>query len=286
MKYEDMVKATNEIIDQYEMMNLIVRQIYYRLVSPPYNQPATRSFYVSWDRQLVKAREQGEVDETRIEDRTRELLGGDDGYSDIDSFLDIQMMRLEHSWMNYTKPLWTTQNYFPIVWIEKDALSRVVSYIADDYNVMTFPSRGYSSYSKMKEIINRFPEGKDIRILHFADLDPSGWDMTEDLEKRLTKYVPKGVNWHIERIALKEKQVKGLPSNPTKKADSRAKKYIKKFGDKCWELDALEPTVLQALIKENIERYIDMTTWDKKLKEIREEKERVKLKLKEITKKF
>lgn len=280
-----MVKATNEVINQYEMM-LTVRQIYYKLVSPPYNQPATRSFYVSWDRQLVKAREDGDVDETRIEDRTREILGGDDGYNDIDSFLDIQLTRLRISWMHYSKFLWTTQKYFPVIWIEKDALSRVVSHIADDYNVITYPSRGYSSYQKMKEVLDRFYKDKKIKILHFADLDPSGWNMTDDLQNRLTRYLPDGVNWDIERIALNEKQIKGMPWNPTKTADSRAKNYIKKFGDKCWELDALEPKVLQTLVKENIERFIDKTTWDKRLKEIHDEKEILKTKLEKITKKL
>ena len=35
MKYEEVVKATNEIINEYEV-RLTIRQIYYRLVSLPY----------------------------------------------------------------------------------------------------------------------------------------------------------------------------------------------------------------------------------------------------------
>jgi hypothetical protein len=36
--------------------------------------------------------------------------------------------------------------------------------------------------------------------------------------------------------------------NPAKETDSRHKEYRAKYGSNCWELDALEPSVLVALV--------------------------------------
>ena len=78
MKYREVVPLVNEILDQYTFA-LTVRQIYYRLISDPYILfENTRSNYNGFDRILTKAREEEEVDWTRIEDRTRQSIGGEE----------------------------------------------------------------------------------------------------------------------------------------------------------------------------------------------------------------
>lgn len=49
----------------------------------------------------------------------------------------------------------------------------------------------------------------------------------------------------------------GPPPNPTKLSDSRAQGYIERFGYECWELDALDPSVISRLIDENVRMYRD-----------------------------
>jgi hypothetical protein len=51
------------------------------------------------------------------------------------------------------------------------------------------------------------------------------------------------------------------PPNPAKVNDPRAKIYIAKFGKDSWELDALEPEVLNNLIATNITPLIDKDGW-------------------------
>jgi hypothetical protein len=51
------------------------------------------------------------------------------------------------------------------------------------------------------------------------------------------------------------------PPNPAKITDSRARDYIIKFGSSSWELDALDPTVLDGLIRENILAIRDEDLW-------------------------
>ena len=51
------------------------------------------------------------------------------------------------------------------------------------------------------------------------------------------------------------------PPNPAKITDSRASDYIKKFGGSSWELDALNPSVIEKLITKEIKSHIDIHTW-------------------------
>jgi hypothetical protein len=66
-----------------------------------------------------------------------------------------------------------------------------------------------------------------------------------------------------KRIALTYGQVLSynLLPNPTKKADPRAKEYVARYGDQRWELDALEPTELQKIVREAVEAERDYKIW-------------------------
>lgn len=232
-------------------------------------------------RQLVKARELGAIDGNQIEDRTRGFLGGDGYWLDPEKFRDyIRKYFLEY-WKEYKRKLWDDQDNFVIIWVEKDALSRVIAQASDEYRIIVAPSRGYASYTYINEALSKLPEDKKIIVLHFADHDPSGLDMTRDLQRRLTRY---SVMQHsgsqtllVRRMALTFTQVDkyGLAPNPTKSTDTRASGYIKDYGHSCWELDAIEPRELQRLVVESIEQRLDLKQWKKSVK--REEKERKQL---------
>lgn len=234
--------------------------------------------YNQLSKQLVKARERGDVDESRMEDRSREFLGGDYGFDDSSDFVSYQIRRFLSSPRRYTRIMWTSQPEFVLIWIEKDALSRVVSGIADRYKVITAPSRGYASYTYIKEAVAKFPEDKQITVLHFADHDPSGLDMTRDLEQRLRRYSELeglDINISVQRIALTHQQVQeyNLTPNPTKTADPRATGYTEQFGNQCWELDAIEPNELQRLVSESIKSHIDADIWNQTLEQQTQERQ-------------
>lgn len=54
----------------------------------------------------------------------------------------------------------------------------------------------------------------------------------------------------------------GPPPNPAKLSDSRATGYVNEHGDESWELDALEPAVLTALIQDNVLALRAEDIWD------------------------
>jgi len=68
----------------------------------------------------------------------------------------------------------------------------------------------------------------------------------------------------VDRIALNMAQIDQYdpPPNPAKITDSRATSYIATYGTDSWELDALEPTVLGALIQDSIDEAKDPDRWD------------------------
>jgi len=196
MKYDPVVKATNEVLAQYRV-RLTIRQIYYRLVSPPYQLFANvMKNYKQFDRVLTRAREKGDVNWRSIEDRARGTVGGDFGYDGVNDFLD---RAFDVDGDDYTRRMWEDQPRYVEVWLEKDALAALVSGVARRYRVLTFPSRGYSSLTKIAEAIcerfyDRFFALKPVVVLHFTDHDPSGLDMTRDIEKRVADYFGRMVN--------------------------------------------------------------------------------------------
>lgn len=302
MKHKELIPIVNDILDQYDFA-LTVRQIYYRLISDPYNLfENTRSKYTSFDRILTKAREQEEIDWTRIEDRTRQSIGGE-GKIDNETpeeFLQAYLWTLKNCWQYYDKKLWLRQQNFIEIWVEKDALSSLVSQASQEYRVLVFPSRGYSSFTKVKEGIKRLYQNTEIisggvddaitnkptYVLHLADHDPSGLGMTQDLRNRFARYGAGFIK--VERIALNIDQVRqsNLRPNPVKRADSRTADYVQSFGTECWELDALPPDELQKIIVTEIEKYIDQEAWEATEKEIEEGKKQIKGRLEKITEGF
>lgn len=89
------------------------------------------------------------------------------------------------------------------------------------------------------------------RIIHLGDHDPSGIDMTRDIQERMDMF---GADVFVKRVALTMEQIETFcpPPNPTKLSDARASSYIREYGHECWELDALEPKVITSLIRNEV----------------------------------
>ena len=99
--------------------------------------------------------------------------------------------------------------------------------------------------------------------------------MTRDLEERLWMFSHQRVT--VRRLALNMPQIEELdpPENPAKQTDSRFEGYAALYGESSWELDALSPTFLADLIREEVAQIIDADSW----REIEDEIEDVKARL-------
>ena len=98
---------------------------------------------------------------------------------------------------SYLEDRWENQAWRPEVWIEKDALVGVISGICEEYDVPYFSCRGYTSQSAMWQaghgrLRRNNQDGQTTLIIHLADHDPSGIDMTRDVDDRLTLFAGGG----------------------------------------------------------------------------------------------
>lgn len=290
MNYNETVEAVNAVLARYRMP-LTLRQVYYQLVVGQFI-PNRRSAYNGLSAQLVTARERGEVDEDRIVDRHRSI--NDRAFDSPNAFFDAVIATCRY---RYVRRYWTTQPVYVETWVEKDALAQIISESVEELNTVVAPCKGYSSFSYIKEALARFDktiqdssnDGRVI-ILYMGDHDPSGLDMTRDLQSRFRQYgLDKPFEVTVKRIALNYDQVEqyNLVPSPTKIQDSRAAAYMEKYGGECWELDALDPRRLIELVREAVEEQIeDPDAWDELKAQDEAERKRIQVKIEQMKKDF
>lgn len=259
------VDRVNEILAGLQgYWPLTLRQVYYQLVAAGDIQNNTGQ-YNKLSRILTKARLSELVSWDAIEDRSRSTLSSY-RWGDRDSYISAVT---EYLFKSYRRDLLQDQAQALEIWVEKDALSRVCERSADPYGVPVIVARGFSSVSYVHECRKRILEnsgnGHNTVILYFGDLDPSGWEMLPAMLETLQREMNLGDLVTGVRCALKLDQVNfyNLPKNPDalKPTDTRAKKYMKLFGDLAVELDALPPAELEALVKKAIEDNIDISLY-------------------------
>ena len=254
----ELIDDANSIIREYvgAGYDLTLRQLYYQLVSRD-TIPNTTQSYKRLGSILNDARLAGLVDWDAIVDRTRYLRS-------LSHWAKPSGV-LRDAWKSYRVDRWEGQECRPEVWIEKDALIGVIEGVCNTYDVPFFSCRGYSSQSEMRAAAQRFlvylDNGREPIIIHLADHDPSGIDMSRDIGDRIEMFMGGA---EVKRIALNMDQVDELspPPNPAKLSDSRAASYVKLYGGNSWELDALNPQYLNELIERTIRALISWDEWE------------------------
>lgn len=268
------IEQANVIINEYSAQgfDLTLRQLYYQFVSRGL-APNTDREYKRLGSIINDGRLAGMISWTAIEDRTRNVRGGDYGEDSVADFVD-------GIWDGYTVTQWEDQPHYVEVWIEKDALIGVFEGICSRYRLPLFSCRGYTSQSEMWRAGQRIgrkrrDDLKMTRILHFGDHDPSGIDMTRDIQDRLDMFGAMAV---VERLALTMDQVDEYqpPPNPAKVTDSRAAGYIAEYGDQSWELDALDPATLAELVENAVTELIVPELWQANIERAQEGRDEIK----------
>lgn len=267
------IPRVKDLIESYSYRPTL-RQIFYRLVAALLI-PNIEVTYKSLSRALTVAREKGVINPLALADRIRESHGGDYGWENPEDFINERIDRFTKAWGIYTRPLWSSQQTLLVLWVEKDALYPAVTQIADRYRIKVYQGRGYSSYTQVYEAAQEFDSGNPS-VLFLSDFDPSGEDMPRDVRERLEKYG--AGEFTLKKLALTRDQVRDyrLPPMPAKKSDPRFKVFAQNYGDGAVELDALPPDELEKIIVKEIENHIDPDTWNRELKRIKKEKEKVK----------
>lgn len=243
----DLIELINSVIDEYSAQGyeLTLRQAYYQLVARGYIENNERS-YKNIGSLINDGRLAGLIDWNSITDRTRNLRNR----AHWDQPQDV----IYSAKYSYLLDKWEGQPNYVEVWVEKDALIDIVGQACRPLDTPHFSCRGYTSQSEMWSAAQRFIRQKNREaryIIHLGDHDPSGIDMTRDIQERLEMF---GADVYVKRVALTMNQVTTYnpPPNPAKITDSRCGKYIDQYGEESWELDALEPQMLTKLITNEV----------------------------------
>ena len=266
-----LIEKVNDIVETYKAQgyDLTLRQLYYQFVARdiiPNNQKS----YDNLGALVNNARLAGLVDWDAIEDRTRYIRNAFH-WEDPNEVLLSAARQFDIN-------KWAGQSEYVEIWVEKDALIGIVGQAAAVYDVPYFSCRGYVSQTEMygaaQRIIKKLrTEHEHATIIHLGDHDPSGKDMTRDIEDRINMFASahgfSEYEIEIHRVALEADQIRKYnpPPNPAKLTDSRCGKYIAQYGYSSWELDALEPSVLEEIITSAVAESLNLDLFLEKQKE-------------------
>ena len=201
-------------------------------------------------RLLKEAREEGRIAWDCIVDETRSLERVA-SWSDPDEYVRCVMK-------SYRRDFWDQQPVRVEVWSEKGTVRGVLQPVLDEYGVGFRVMHGFSGATPLYDVAQDGADGRELIALYVGDYDPSGLYMSEkDLPERIKRYG--GDHVIIRRIAITLEQATGLSSfsAASKKQDPRHSWFVSKYGEECWELDAMDPNDLRDIVEEEIELWIE-----------------------------
>tara|TARA_Y100000310_G_scaffold254637_2_gene261761 strand:+ start:5802 stop:6725 length:924 start_codon:yes stop_codon:yes gene_type:complete len=270
MDKSDIITTATEIAEEYRddySLVLTLRQMYYQFVARGH-LPNGDKVYKRIGSILGEARLDGSFPISFLEDRGRtvgstsasNILTVNEGIEKVGDDLANQPF-----WLYYGR--WYGQPTKVFVWIEKEALSGVLETVCKKLGVGLFPCKGYPSISALadwiEETYNMLEEDEDAVILYLGDHDPDGLQIpisAENTMRRIMDVESQHFDFSIDRIALTRAQIKKYNPPPmvAKKTSARYASYKRKTGlDDAWELDALDPPVLQKLVKDATARHFN-----------------------------
>ena len=136
-------------------------------------------------------------------------------------------------------------------WAEKQSTYVLLRDLFDRFRIPVQVQRGYGSVSMFVRAVRRAQTRGVETIAYFGDLDPSGLDIERVTKERM-------IPVKIVRIALTWGQVQKyqLPPRPAKPKDRRTPRYIEKYGDVTFEIEALDPRILRQITEQKLRKLI------------------------------
>jgi hypothetical protein len=229
-----------------------------RVVSNRYDN--TLLSYKSADELITRARFFGVIPMEAIDDPTR----SSETWSCWREPSEFICQQLDDFMKRYYRDLMQSQPTHCEVVGEKNTIETVISRVTQDYCIPYTLGRGYSSVPPRQKIADRFRNsGKDrLALLFMNDFDPEGEDiprsfaqsMRDDFKIPADKIIPIKVTLTAEQAEARQ-----LPPVMTAKADSsRRKGFVAKYGDTVHELESVPPPKLEELLRESIEKVLDV----------------------------
>lgn len=228
---------------------MTVRHLFYRLVGENMIEKTEAEYDSTVARLAVELRRSGDIPFGKIVDGSRLYTAPTTYTSPTAALRDTAAL--------YRRSYWRTADRTLEVWCEKDAIRALIEDVTWDLAVPLMVTRGFSSESIVQSLAHdTMAVGKPRVILSLNDYDPSGSIMLADILKRAKHYAP-NAHFITEQVALTREQVTKyrLPTRPTKRDGNT---HAAKFTDsESVELDALDPAILQTMLRDAIRNHIN-----------------------------
>ena len=250
-----LVEAAREILA--EIQPATVRAVCYRLFVASIIDSMEKRNTSRVSVQLTWAREQGIIPWRWIVDETREA-------ECIPAWDDPESFAKSIS-RQYRRDNWSQQDVLLEVWSEKGTMRGTLAPVLQEYGVTFRVMHGFASATSAYDVAQMIEdEARSVIVPYVGDWDPSGLFMSdEDLPKRLAEYGAEPDEFR--RLALTEADIRNpdLPSfhASDKRKDPRHHWFVSRYGQRCWEVDALSPVVLRDRLEGAIRAEIDWQAW-------------------------
>jgi hypothetical protein len=262
VKWAEVIDHAAGIVNSYSS-GVTLRQLYYRLVAVG-TLPNTTSAYVSLSSKTAEARRYDGF--PGLVDRTRRIARP--------YCLDNPDQAVRSLTLDYRRDRQDGQPVSLYVGVEKDALSALLEGWLNEYGIPVLVMRGWHSESYERSVAHDIgTESRPSVLLYFGDLDPAG----EGIEDNIVRHIPFDT---VDRVALTLHQAEeyGLPENPGvdgKLANTPGRyafeaKYGRLFQI---EVDALPPDVLEAMVSDAVDEYLDRDAYESILEQEEAEQE-------------
>jgi hypothetical protein len=212
----------------------------------------TRNNYLRVQRRILRLRRDGRMPYHWITDGGRTVYR----HNRFDGVYDFAAAAADI----YRKDYWMNSPIRVEVWVEKDAMAgKLAPVVRDEFGLGLYVSRGFASETYLQEATVQIRyDGRPTYVYLLTDFDASGVEIAETVERELVKHAAP-VDVFVERIATTPAQIKEyrLITQPVTRTDSRARRFIQKFGTQTAELDAIPATEVRRLVRAAIERHMD-----------------------------
>jgi hypothetical protein len=257
-----------------EFWPLSDRQVHYQLLNDPplihAKKPEShyrndRASYKSLTDLLTRARLKGLVPWHALDDPTRPVTRAR-VFDDIAPFIQDELDKFLNGYFrNYMQ---SQPNHIEIVG-EKLTVEGTIKPVALDYCIPLTIGRGYCSSPPRHAMAERFHRsGKEnLVVLMLSDFDPDGREIAQSFARSMRDDF--GISNIVPiRVALTGDQVKELGLPPVMKAKRSSHQYgkfVEMHGDNVHELEAVEPTKLQTILRTAIDSVLDIKALNREI---------------------
>lgn len=248
-----MLGAVDAVLDRYaEHLPVSLRQLFYVLVSDEVLGKTERD-YKRMCEYVGMARRARRIAWHVIRDDTQIAVEAPQAFAGPGDFWDAVAAAAD----GYRVDRQSGQPVRLELWCETGGMVPQLVRIGAEYGIACYSGGGFDGLAGKHAAAERaFAGGRNSRILHLGDYDPSGEHLFSSLAEDVIAFAAAaGAEVEFERVAVTEEQVRlyNLPTAPPKATDRRSFS-----GTATTQAEALPPDILAALVRETIERHRDL----------------------------